>query len=754
MTNPGLQPTIITFYSYKGGTGRSMTLANVAWILAANRKRVAVIDWDLEAPGLHRYLHPYLPDPDLLESTGVIDFVMTYAREAIKPATDATDPSWYLRYANLLRHASSLRYDFPKPGTIDFVPSGRQGPDYAARVNSFNWSAFYEKQQGGLFLEAAKQSLSQYDYVLIDSRTGVSDTSGICTVQMPHILVVCFTPNTQSIEGASAIARSADLQRTRSDGTRTLKIFPVMTRVLTAEKERVEAVRRVARARFDELLWHLETPLEKDRYWGRVSIPQHPFYAFEEVLSVFGDQPGQTNTMLASLEMLAGYLTQTEPITDADLPPLQLPQLEDVRRRAELAKFVKFQSPIVQPPPPAAAMPKLPPVTRAARNVVVPGGPSYLFYLSYAAPDGNQYLDEFYRDLVQEVRSLTAANPDEIGFYAPERRIGGGDFSADMVGRALSSARTLVPMMSPSLMSSEHCGKEWQLFENRARQLPRKQPTILPVRWVPLRGALPDRVSRYQLFGASDPLGDRAGGLLHLMRLRRYRDAYREFVYAFSRQLVESAQSEILPPAREFSFETVANAFASGDTEPSRPIGTNAVDIVVLTGTAEEMPSVRRDVSSYAHGTWNPYKSGVPPEIAARNAAVARQLVPSVIARVDLQRLLDASQATVILVDPWALKLDRIGKQVEELDQYVPSGWAFIVVYDETDESQERQAELQRAVSVRLGRVWQLARNLSVVHSERDLADALTSTMALLQLELISRASARLPNQATLPKLS
>jgi MinD-like ATPase involved in chromosome partitioning or flagellar assembly len=50
---------IITFYSYKGGTGRSMALANVAhilaWRIAAPGKRVLAIDWDLEAPGLHKY---------------------------------------------------------------------------------------------------------------------------------------------------------------------------------------------------------------------------------------------------------------------------------------------------------------------------------------------------------------------------------------------------------------------------------------------------------------------------------------------------------------------------------------------------------------------------------------------------------------------------------------------------------------------------------------------------------------------------
>ena len=51
---------IVTFYSFKGGTGRTMALANVAWILAANGNRVLVADWDLESPGLHRFFQPFL----------------------------------------------------------------------------------------------------------------------------------------------------------------------------------------------------------------------------------------------------------------------------------------------------------------------------------------------------------------------------------------------------------------------------------------------------------------------------------------------------------------------------------------------------------------------------------------------------------------------------------------------------------------------------------------------------------------------
>jgi len=46
---------IVTFYSFKGGVGRSMALANIAVLLASRGQRVLCVDWDLEAPGLERY---------------------------------------------------------------------------------------------------------------------------------------------------------------------------------------------------------------------------------------------------------------------------------------------------------------------------------------------------------------------------------------------------------------------------------------------------------------------------------------------------------------------------------------------------------------------------------------------------------------------------------------------------------------------------------------------------------------------------
>src|SRR5215207_8752525 len=51
----GTMSSIVTFYSYKGGVGRSMAVANIAVLLARRGLKVLAVDFDLEAPGLERY---------------------------------------------------------------------------------------------------------------------------------------------------------------------------------------------------------------------------------------------------------------------------------------------------------------------------------------------------------------------------------------------------------------------------------------------------------------------------------------------------------------------------------------------------------------------------------------------------------------------------------------------------------------------------------------------------------------------------
>jgi cellulose biosynthesis protein BcsQ len=295
---------IITFYSYKGGTGRSMALANVAWILACAGKKVLAIDWDLEAPGLHRYFYPFLIDKELTASDGIIDFVNNYALEAVSPSHEGdSDPEWYKPHANILRYALSLDYEFPGDGRLDFVPAGRQGLSYATRVNSFDWQRFYDRLGGGVFLEEAKRQMrDEYDYILIDSRTGVSDTSGICTIQMPDIIVSCFTLNHQGIDGALRITKAVFEKRKESG----LKVFPVPMRLDNAENEKLRRRRQEAKKSFYPFPNHLLGG-DWERYWDEVPVAYVPYYSYEEVLAIFA-QGGTPASIFTAAEKLTRYL--------------------------------------------------------------------------------------------------------------------------------------------------------------------------------------------------------------------------------------------------------------------------------------------------------------------------------------------------------------------------------------------------------------------------------------------------------------
>jgi hypothetical protein len=296
---------IVTFYSYKGGTGRTMALANVAWILASSGLKVLVVDWDLESPGLHRYFHPFLDPAKITATPGVIEMIRDYA---FAVTSDEDRPAeWHLRYAQVMRHAISVNWqDFPDGGELDFVSAGRQNRDYYSSVAQIDWDNFYERLGGGQFFNALRADMkSNYDYTLIDSRTGLSDIADICTVHLPDILVDCFTLNNQSIEGAAEIARVID-QRYHD---RSIRILPVPMRIDDAEKEKLDLGRSLARRRFDQFPRGM-TGEEADAYWSSVEIPYRAYYAFEELLATFGEIPGSPLSLLASYERLASAVTE------------------------------------------------------------------------------------------------------------------------------------------------------------------------------------------------------------------------------------------------------------------------------------------------------------------------------------------------------------------------------------------------------------------------------------------------------------
>jgi tetratricopeptide (TPR) repeat protein/MinD-like ATPase involved in chromosome partitioning or flagellar assembly len=187
---------IITFYSYKGGVGRTFALANIAVLLAKRGKRVLLMDWDLEAPGLHRYFKPYL-EHTFLGRDGLVHLLGN--------AEANSQVSW---------QSYITKVAIPDCKQIHLIASGDQAPDYVERVRNFSWSIFFEKNAGGDLLNRWRNEWKEhYDFVLVDSRTGITDTGGVCTIYLPDILVLVFSANNQSFERGVQVASGVQQAR-------------------------------------------------------------------------------------------------------------------------------------------------------------------------------------------------------------------------------------------------------------------------------------------------------------------------------------------------------------------------------------------------------------------------------------------------------------------------------------------------------------------------------------------------------------
>jgi tetratricopeptide (TPR) repeat protein len=318
---------IITFYSYKGGTGRTMALANVAWILASNGHRVLAADWDLESPGLHRFFAPFL-DFSVEDAPGVIDLVRDYEWAAAASDEEERRRSHISTHARIQRYVIPLtRWTFPGGGSLEFLSAGRQNRDYLATLSALDWDNFYSALNGGEFLDAVRAEMRRhYDYTLIDSRTGHSDVADVCTVHLPDVLVDCFTLSTQGIDGAQQVARRVQ----EVYGWRGIRVLPVPMRVDESEKERVDASRVFAERKFENLPAGM-VDSQRRAYWSNVEVPYRAYYAYEEMLAVFGDKPGVLGSMLSAYERITGYIT--------DGAVTSLPAIDEELRNETRARF-------------------------------------------------------------------------------------------------------------------------------------------------------------------------------------------------------------------------------------------------------------------------------------------------------------------------------------------------------------------------------------------------------------------------------
>jgi cellulose biosynthesis protein BcsQ len=336
---------IITFYSYKGGTGRSMALANIACILAERQttsggKGVLMIDWDLEAPGLHRYFRNRLAasrltlgrsDPSHDEKPGLIDLFYELNEKTdyqLAQGSTLSESSNQPLSKEQLAHEAIAAVDlkqFILPTTInglDLIKSGRfsqKNPnDYSERVNKFNWEALYTKTPHIIRL-FAETLAKEYAYVLIDSRTGVTDISGICTMLLPEKLVVVFTPNLQSLKGGLDLIRRATDYRKESADLRPLVVFPLVSRVEMSEPE-LRHDWRFGNKETNGYQLEFESALAEvygkevvrlDQYFDQMQIQHIPKYAYGEEIAVLSEKTWDKFSLRRSYRTFADKLIES-----------------------------------------------------------------------------------------------------------------------------------------------------------------------------------------------------------------------------------------------------------------------------------------------------------------------------------------------------------------------------------------------------------------------------------------------------------
>lgn len=326
MNNEKKTGKIVTFYSYKGGVGRTMSMANVAFLAAINGKKVLVMDWDLEAPGLAYYFRGLLESSDakeVKESAGLMDILWDWNAGLLSNLAESDLENHFSDMASgkdFEKKTHSLVSDdlFSFPVKLDYISAGGryigepQEVTYEEALARFSWTDFFDQQAGGFVLDSLRHwAKANYDLILIDSRTGFADVAGICTMQIPDEVALCLVLNRQNIDGIARVA--ASIRDKRKD-----EVFLRAVPMRVARGETPEGSDAKARAIAELTKVGGFSPVAILDDIKNLSIPAYEDVPFYETLSPFVATDPNFDLLTFNYLKLASVLTEEELI----VPPL------------------------------------------------------------------------------------------------------------------------------------------------------------------------------------------------------------------------------------------------------------------------------------------------------------------------------------------------------------------------------------------------------------------------------------------------
>ncbi|MCX5376793.1 hypothetical protein [Streptomyces sp. NBC_00091] len=183
-------PVVSTFYSLRGGVGRSTALAHAARGIAEQGLTVLCIDMDLEAPGLASLFDV---EESVTEGMGVVSLLATAEVTGEIRSLDA----------HVLRVTEDMG--------LFLLPAGRPDAEYARLLAHLDPTAWYEDDEINplrLLVEAVSKLPERPDVVLIDSRTGISPLAAPLLFDVSDINIIAFYPHPQAQAGTRALTRA------------------------------------------------------------------------------------------------------------------------------------------------------------------------------------------------------------------------------------------------------------------------------------------------------------------------------------------------------------------------------------------------------------------------------------------------------------------------------------------------------------------------------------------------------------------